>query len=56
MQHAGGKEDKYPWVDDGVHRDEAEGNKVQAVRLVIPNGVNVDSDLSEKWRRGKVVS
>lgn len=51
MQHAGGEEDEYPGVDDRVNGDEAEGNKVQAVRLVIPKGVNVDSDLREKWRR-----
>lgn len=51
MQHAGGEEDKYPGVDDGVNRDEAEGNEVQVVRLVFPKGVNVDSDLREKWRR-----
>lgn len=52
VQHAGGEKDKYPGVDDRVNRDEAEGNKVQAVRLGFPKGVNVDSDLRKKWRRG----
>lgn len=48
MQHAGGEEDKNPGVDDRVNRDEAQGSQVQRVRLAIPDGVHVDSDLREK--------
>lgn len=47
MQHAGGEEDKNPGVDDGVNRDEAEGNQVQAVRLAPPRGVHIHPDLRD---------
>lgn len=48
MQHAGGEQDKNPGVDDGVDRDEAEGDQVQRVRLALPYGVHVNADLREK--------
>lgn len=47
MQHTGGEEDKNPGVDDGVNRDEAEGNQVQAVRLTLPRGVHIHPDLRD---------
>lgn len=48
MQHAGGEEDEDPGVDDGVHRDEAQGDQVQTVGLAFPDAVDVNSDLREK--------
>ena len=46
VQHAGGEEDEDPRVDDGVDGDEAQGDQVQAVRLLaIPYGVEVHPDL-----------
>lgn len=47
-QHAGGEQDEDPGVDDGVDRDEAEGDQVQAVGLALPDAVDVNSDLREK--------
>lgn len=46
MQHAGGEEDEDPGVDDGVDRDEAEGEEIQRVRLIhlVRHRVDVDAD------------
>lgn len=55
VQHTGREEDKDPGVDDGVNRDEAQGDQVQMVRLealalVIPFGVDVHPDLRDGQR------
>lgn len=55
MQHAGGEDDKHPGVDDGVHGDEAEGDQIQSVRLLVnPEGVDIHSELRDgQERRGE---
>lgn len=49
MQHAGGKEDEDPGVDDGVDGDETEGDQVLGVRLLINlYGVDVHTYLRDE--------
>lgn len=54
VQHAGGEDDEDPGVEDGVHRDEAEGPQVQRMGLV-PTvsryGVDVHPDLWNQRRK-----
>lgn len=46
VQHAGREQDEDPGVDDGVDRDEDEGDQVQPVGLTVPlHAVDVHSDL-----------
>lgn len=49
MQHAGGEEDENPGVNDGVDRDEAEGDQVLEVGLSRKSyGVHVHPDLRDR--------
>lgn len=53
VQHTGREQDEDPRVNDGVDRDEDEGDQVQPVGLDVPlDGVDVHSDLG-KWKEGK---
>lgn len=47
VQHAGGEEDKDPGVDDGVNRDEAQGDEVQAMSVHLHYRVDVNPDLRD---------